>query len=66
MEDIKELNLKLEKLRGEHRGLDNAIEQLISKGATDQLNVQRLKKQKLLLKDQIIYYESDLLPDIIA
>ena len=66
MEDIKELNLKLEKLRIEHRGLDNSIQQLINEGATDQLQMQRLKKHKLLLKDQIIYYENEIIPNIIA
>ena len=66
MEDIKGINLKLEKLRLEHRDLDNVIERRISEGATDQLKMQRLKKYKLLLKDQIIYYENELLPNIIA
>jgi hypothetical protein len=66
MKDIKALNLKLEKLRKEHRNLDKDLERLISKGTTDQLQMQRLKRNKLLLKDQIIYYESELLPNIIA
>ena len=66
MEDIEALNLKLEKLRAEHRDLDNVIERLISEGETDQLEMQRLKKHKLLLNDQIIYYKNELLPNIIA
>ena len=66
MEDIEALNLKLEKLRAEHRDLDNVIERLISEGETDQLQMQRLKKHKLLLKDKIIYYKNELLPNIIA
>ena len=66
MEDIKGINLKLEKLRVEHRDLDNVIERRISEGATNSLKMQRLKKHKLLLKDQIIYYENELLPNIIA
>ena len=66
MEDNKALNLKLGTLRTEHRGLNNIIEQLISEGATDQLQMQRLKKHKLLLKDQILYYENAILPNIIA
>ena len=66
MEDIKALNLKLENLRAEHRDLDNVIRRLMVEEATDQLQMQRLKKHKLLLKDQIIYYENELLPNIIA
>ena len=66
MKDIKALNLKLKKLRLEHRDLDNVIEHLISEGATNQLQMQRHKKRKLFLKDQIIYYENELLPNIIA
>ena len=42
------------------------IEMLISDGSTDQLQMQRLKKHKLLLKDEILYYENELLPNIIA
>ena len=66
MDDIKALNLKLEDLRTEHRDLDDVIERLIGDGSTDQLQMQRLKKRKLLLKDQIIFFENELLPDIIA
>jgi hypothetical protein len=66
MEDIKALNLKLENLRAEHRDLDNVIRRLMVEEATDQLQMQRLKKHKLLLKDQILYYENELLPNIIA
>ena len=66
MEDIKALNLKLEELRAEHRDLENVIERLMIEETTDQLQMQRLKKHKLLLKDQIIYYENELLPNIIA
>ena len=66
MEDIKTLNLKLENLRAEHRDLDNVIRRLMVEEANDQLQMQRLKKHKLLLKDQILYYENELLPNIIA
>jgi hypothetical protein len=66
MEDIKALNLKLENLRAEHRDLDNVIRRLMVEEETDQLQMQRLKKHKLLLKDQILYYENELLPNIIA
>jgi len=57
---------QLEELRTEHRDLDDAIAALNDAGAYNQLQVQRLKKRKLLLKDQIARLESQLLPDIIA
>jgi len=57
---------KLEVLRLEHRDLDDVIVQLSSGGPFDQIQMQRLKKRKLRLKDQIARLESRLLPDIIA
>ena len=66
MDHIKALTLKLEDLRTEHRDLDDVIEHLIGDESTDQLQMQRLKKRKLLLKDQIIFFGNELLPDIIA
>ena len=54
----------LELLRSEHRDLDIAIEALA--GSTDQLQIARLKKRKLQLKDQIHLIEDSFLPDIIA
>ncbi len=57
---------KLARLRSEHRDLDDVIAQLIDGGPFDQLQIQRLKKRKLRLKDQISRLESRLLPDIIA
>ena len=56
----------LEQLRIEHRDLDDAIEALRSKAMIDQLQIARLKKKKLLLKDRIIRLEDQLIPDIIA
>ncbi|MFA9201652.1 MAG: YdcH family protein [Cypionkella sp.] len=53
-------------LRTEHRDLDAAIEALSASGSTDQLQIARLKKRKLRLKDQIAVVEDQLLPDIIA
>ncbi len=53
-------------LRDEHRGLDTAIEELIATGTFDQIELQRLKKRKLQLKDEITRLESSILPDIIA
>jgi hypothetical protein len=61
-----EIDRKLAELRAAHRALDERIRQLIDQGFPDQLEVQRLKKQKLALKDRIARLESDRLPDIIA
>lgn len=56
---------RLEMLRIEHRDLDAAIDAL-SAGSRDQLQIARLKKRKLLLKDQIALLQDYLIPDIIA
>jgi hypothetical protein len=64
--DSSEIDQKLAELRAAHRALDEQITQLIQEGFRDQLQVQRLKKQKLALKDRIARMESDRLPDIIA
>ena len=61
-----ELQKRLELLKTEHRDLDAAIMALTEKGPSDQLQVARLKKRKLRLKDQIAIIEDTLLPDIIA
>lgn len=61
-----ELRKKLEALRIEHRDLDAAIDALTVSGAGDQLQLARLKKRKLKLKDQISLIEDYLIPDIIA
>ncbi|MGI9451616.1 MAG: YdcH family protein [Geminicoccaceae bacterium] len=57
---------KLNELRAAHRALDARIEQLVQDNFPDQIEMQRLKKQKLALKDVIVRLESHLLPDIIA
>ena len=57
---------KLSQLRLEHRDLDMAIEALEQTEAQDQLQLRRLKKQKLKLKDEMKLLEARLLPDIIA
>ena len=61
-----ELRAKLEELRTEHRDLDEAIQSMSQTSPFNQLQIQRLKKRKLVLKDQITRLESQLLPDIIA
>lgn len=53
-------------LKLEHRDLDDAIAALRAVGSTDQLQIARLKKKKLGLKDQIMRLEDQLIPDIIA
>lgn len=60
------LKVKLAELRAQHRELDQVIQQMTGDGAFDQLEIQRLKKQKLKLKDEMLKIESRLLPDIIA
>jgi hypothetical protein len=62
----RELREELMKLRQEHRALDEEIVALETIGGADQLLVRRLKKRKLVLKDQITSIEDRLLPDIIA
>jgi hypothetical protein len=66
MTELAELEAELARLKQEHRDLDMAIDALESMIAGDQLQVQRLKKRKLSLKDQIIRLEDQLTPDIIA
>lgn len=57
---------ELARLRQEHRDLDAAIEALEAISAKDQLQIQRLKKRKLYLKDRIIALSDQVTPDIIA
>ncbi len=57
---------RLAALRGEHRDLDAAIAALSAADSPDQLQVARLKKRKLRLKDQIALIEDYLTPDISA
>lgn len=57
---------KLAGLRDEHRKLDGKISAMTSGGNFDQIELQRLKKRKLHIKDDIAHLESDILPDIIA
>ena len=56
----------LEELRLEHRDLDDVIHRLQMTGGLEQLQLQRLKKRKLKLKDQITQLEDQLIPDILA
>lgn len=65
-EDEETLRRRLEDLLSEHRDLDDVISHLAEDRPFDQLQIQRLKKRKLSLKDQITQLQSRLLPDIIA
>ena len=64
--DDSEINARLQALRTEHRDLDAALAALQTQGAPDQLQLARLKKRKLRLRDEISALEDQLLPDIIA
>lgn len=66
MDDEDELREKLVELQSEHRDLDDIIEKMLSHQPVDFIQMQRLKKRKLILKDMIQKLESQLLPDIIA
>lgn len=60
------LLIQLERLREEHRDFDAAIEALRDAGQVDQLQLQRLKKRKLHVRDRLTEIEEALTPDIIA
>jgi hypothetical protein len=60
------IRAEVERLRVEHRDLEAAIEALLAVGAVDQLQIQRLKKRKLMLRDRVNYLEDKINPDIIA
>lgn len=60
------LRQRIETLRLEHRDLDDVIDRLVQDPNIDQLQIKRLKKRKLLLKDLIQRLESDLIPDLDA
>ena len=61
-----DLGAKIEKLRSEHRALDEELQSIAEDPLIDDLQVQRLKKRKLFLKDSISHLESRLVPDITA
>jgi hypothetical protein len=65
-EEENELREQLARLLQEHRDLDSAIEALQITPGSDVLQVQRLKKRKLYLRDRISFIEDQLTPDIIA
>ena len=64
--NIDSIKDRINQLHLEHRDLDDVIAKLAEKPGQDQLQLQRLKKKKLLLKDQISHLEGQLTPDIRA
>ena len=66
MTESSEIARKLIELKVEHRDLDAVIEQLSSDAKTDELQLRRLKKRKLRIKDMIAFLESKLIPDLDA
>jgi hypothetical protein len=65
-EEKAEIRLRLQALEVEHHDLDDVIDRLVGDPGQDRLQLQRLKKRKLLLKDQIQRLRTRLIPDIIA
>jgi len=66
MEDLAEISRQLIELRIEHRDLDVVIDRLVADPSSDELQLRRLKKRKLRLKDMIAYLENKLIPDLDA
>ncbi len=66
MDETEDMQERLVSLRLEHRDLDDVIGQITGDTPINQLQIKRLKKRKLMLKDEIAKIESKLLPDIIA
>jgi hypothetical protein len=64
--DVEALKTRIAALKSEHRDLDEAIARLVGQSPFNPVDLQRLKKRKLALKDLIAKLESQLLPDIIA
>ena len=66
MNEQEKLQDHLVQLKAEHRDLDDANNALATRSVPDMIQIQRLKKRKLFLRDEIMRTESKLLPDIIA
>jgi len=66
MDREEELIERLKSLQAEHRDMDDAILALSQRAVPDMIQIQRLKKRKLQLRDEIMKLENSILPDIIA
>ncbi|MBU6304963.1 MAG: DUF465 domain-containing protein [Betaproteobacteria bacterium] len=66
LKDVRTLQLRVLELEAEHRELDHLIHQLQQEGSRDELQIRRLKKRKLQLKDQISTLQAQLSPDVPA
>jgi hypothetical protein len=66
LDDPSEIARKLVELKVEHRDLDHVIERLSHDTRSDELQIKRLKKRKLRIKDMISYLENKLIPDLDA
>jgi hypothetical protein len=66
LSDVRTLQMRLLELESEHRELDHLIEQLEALGTRDELQIRRLKKRKLQLKDQMTQIQIQLTPDVPA
>jgi hypothetical protein len=66
IDDLADVRQRLINLRSEHRDLDDAIAAMGNQSYVDQLQLRRLKKRKLLLKDTIVRLESLMIPDLDA
>ena len=66
MDESKTIQAKLTELKSEPRDLDDVIHRLSEDASSARLQIQRLKKRKLLIKDEITRLENQLIPDIIA
>lgn len=65
-DNLEDVRRQLAELKTEHRDLDDVISRVSGEAPFDQLRLQRLKKRKLALKDEISRLENQLIPDIIA
>ena len=63
---VLDLGAKIERLRLEHRALDDELKTISADPLIDDLQLQRIKKRKLFLKDSILHLENRLVPDITA
>jgi hypothetical protein len=66
LDDPSEIARKLVDLKVEHRDLDHVIARLVRDPQSDELQIKRLKKRKLRIKDMISYLENKLIPDLDA